>query len=686
MVDRRSHQDPGASLTGELADFLIEFSAALQKFAMYPPSHPTVEPAVGEVSRRLTALLRDRLSLNLGVAHDRLVIEGVATDPSHPLLRGLAHRMHRHELGGVTFMQGVRAEEVAGTLALLALEPGREGRKPLGREPKEVLRAWPHAHLYAVHYGQLELAPDGSSERRGSARHAALWVALAQAALAREEVEETDEAPGAVAEAIEAHASERAYEQMIVGHMLRIAEELRTADSEEAAELRGRISDLISTLRPQTLRRLLHMGGDVGQRTRFLLDAADGFAADAVLDLVRVAADESGADISRSMMRLLTKLARHTNAEGHRSAREADESLRSQVRSLLSGWKLDNPNPDTYEAALAKMSRGAPVVRLRSQGENTPTPERIVQMGLEVGDPCKPVARAAQRMIEEGGLKTLVGCLSQMSDGSAAEDQLTRDLWGLVSAPKTLEKLLEAEPPELETLDALLPRIQMSTANVLLDKLTESHSRTTRRELFDRLVGLGAGIGPLIVERVHSEQWFVCRNMLALLGELPALPEEFDPGPFIRHEDARVRREGVRLGLRMPALRGQVAAVALADEDERVVALAFADTEADPPPEAEPQLVAHALDRSSAFRIHAVRALGRLGSDGALAVLLRLTRRPRRWFVWPVPLPDGPLNRAAIEALAVAWADDPHAALTLRRAADSPHSRIRAAASGKAAT
>src|SRR2546423_11704946 len=69
-----------ATLSRDLAEFLIELSIALHKHAMYPEGHPSLAPAAGGVTRRAGLLLEDRATLSLGVARQQLVIEGVATD------------------------------------------------------------------------------------------------------------------------------------------------------------------------------------------------------------------------------------------------------------------------------------------------------------------------------------------------------------------------------------------------------------------------------------------------------------------------------------------------------------------------------------------------------------------------------------------------------------------------------
>src|SRR5437867_8012801 len=100
-----------AMLSRELADFLVELSIAMHKHAIYPPGHPLLEGAVDAVARKIWGLLVDRPALAIGVARRQLVIEGVATDPNHPLLQELAQKLHRHHLGAIKCVRGVERTE-----------------------------------------------------------------------------------------------------------------------------------------------------------------------------------------------------------------------------------------------------------------------------------------------------------------------------------------------------------------------------------------------------------------------------------------------------------------------------------------------------------------------------------------------------------------------------------------------
>jgi len=120
-----------ATLSRELGEFLIEFSIALNKFAMYPGGHPSLQPAIEGLVRKLDQLLAERGTLSVGVARQQLVIEGVATDTKNPVLKDLAGRLHRHHLGAITFSRGVETPELIEFVQRVSLEADRSD-EPLG--------------------------------------------------------------------------------------------------------------------------------------------------------------------------------------------------------------------------------------------------------------------------------------------------------------------------------------------------------------------------------------------------------------------------------------------------------------------------------------------------------------------------------------------------------------------------
>jgi hypothetical protein len=675
-----------ASLSGELSDFLIELSAALQKFSMYPPGHPVLQPAAQAVLSRLSLLLASHGSLSIGVAREQLIIEGVATDSSHALLRSLADRLHSHELGAISFAEGIAAPEIADVLRLISEEPERTGR-PLGRESEAVLKGRPHVRLHPLRYNSLKLREGGGGgARRASDAGRHLWVGLAQAALAARS-EGHDQAnsydPTEVARAIDNHPGDRGYDQVIIGYMVQIAEDLKHADPLEENALRERFSELLGRLQPETLQRLLRMGGDLRQRQEFLDNAARGVAVDAVLELVKAAAEDRQSDISRWMMQLLGKMARHARAEGETARYRADESLRDQVRLLLSGWKLENPNPTEYERTLGRISSGAPVTRRAGILARSPEAERILRMSLEAGVAGEALRTSVDDLLESGQVSLLVESLQSAPRGSNGTNVAAEHTWHRLAEPAVVRRIVALDDSDPDVLDTVLSRAGVSAADALLDRLATAETLSLRRRMFDRIVNLGPAAVPLATQRIEQPEslpWFVLRNILALLNAFENLPDDFSPAPLREHQNPQVRFEALKLCLRLEQERTQTLMLALHDSDGRSGALATSAAERGAPAEAECRLreIAMSPEWDHEIRLPAIRALACFDTESALATLLTIAGPKRRLFGRSV-LESEPATCAALRALKIRWPLNEDASRLIDKAARSDSKALREA-------
>ncbi len=671
------------TLSRDLADFLIELSIALHKHAMYPEGHPSLAPAAAGLTRRAALLLEDRATISLGVARNQLVIEGVATDPKHPVLRELAGRLHRHHLGAITFRRGVEQEEVADALRTLAIEAERTGQ-PLGLGDRDRLAAWPHVQLHALTYERLELTDQAGPVGEGDARAAQLWVGLARAALATapDDTRPTPTEPAVIAQAIDAHSKAEAtgYDQVIVGYLLQIAAELKTAGSTEAAALRRRTSRLIRTLKPETLQRLVRMGGDFAQRRQFVSDAADGMAVDAVLDILKAAAESSQEAISHSLVRLLSKLAVHAEAGAAPVRPQADAALREQVQRLLAGWTLPDPTPGAYGAALQRMARAAPAGAAPRTDHHLTEPDRLVAMALEIGTMGPRLHAAVDRVVAEGRLAQLLDALEAgVADTAAAATVRAR-----IATAAAVQQIVARESIDFKLLERLVPLVGAAAAPPLLDALAAAESRGARRGLLAQLAKMGAEIAPLVIARLDDSRWYVTRNLLALLEELGPPPPGFSAAPYMQHADARVRWQAVKLQLKLPGGRDEALVAGLRDQDPRTLRLALSLAVAlqASPDAAVPLLVNRATDRTLAGdqRALAVRCLGYTKAPAALETLLQLTAGGRTLFGRERLAGKSPELLVALAALATGWRDDPRARARLSIAASSTDGEIRHAA------
>ncbi|HYT72118.1 MAG TPA: hypothetical protein VEK78_12100 [Gemmatimonadales bacterium] len=672
-------------LPRDLGDFLIDLSIALHKHSLYPDGHPSLAPAAESVARRAGLLLESRNTISLGVARHQLVIEGVASDPKHPVVRELAGRLHRHHLGAITFRRGVQAGEVVAVLEMLAVEAERVG-EPLGLGPPERLRAWEHVQLHPLTYERLELVDEGApAGAPGDARVAGLWVGLARAAMAMgpdsEEAPPTE--PVVIAHAIDEHSQGDAaagYDQVIVGYLLQIAEQLKKTGGPEALGLRRRTSRLLRSLKPDTLRRLVEMGGDFMQRRRFALDATDGMTVDSVLEILKAAAEASQQELSHSLVRMLSKLAAHAETGAPEVRAQADSALREQVRGLLAGWSLPDPNPGAYGAALDRMARAAPIFAVAQDAGYSAEPDRVVAMALEVESVGPRALLAVDRMVEDGRLGQVLDALDQLPTTHAAAGVV----WERIVTEDIVRRVVTAEPVDFKVLERLVPRLPPALSVPLLEALAAAESRGTRRGLLGQLARMGSAIGPIIVGRLDDERWYVVRNLIALLDELRSLPEGFSPARFTLHPDARVRWQAIKLQLKLPVERDAALLAALKDRDPRTVRLALGLGVAlqQWPDAAVPLLVGHATDRSHTtdLRVLAIRALGYTAAPAALEALLRLTTGGRTLF-GKRRLPfKSPQLLVALTALATGWSADPRAQERLARATASRDPEVRAAA------
>ena len=683
MTAPAAPQPNRSALARELADFLVELSIALHKHAVYPPAHPLLAMAVQRVERRAARLLQERPTISLGVARRQLVIEGVATDAANPLLRDLAQRLHDHHLGAIRFARGMQSAELGEALATLASDAKRTAQ-PIGLRPAELVPRWAHVQLFAVAYDHLELLegenapppPDGSGAH---VRPNELWIGLARAAIAAgADAGDVDHTPSAVAAAIEHHARDTAYDQVVVGYLLQITAELRTAGDEQSVALQRRVSELVSSLTPATLRRLLDMAGDLHQRQRFVVESIQGLAVDAVLDVLGAAAEVSQREVSHPLLRVLRKLALHAEDGPGASRAEAAEMVRDQVRALVHSWKLTSTNSARYRGVLDGLTAPTGDARAATTDASRYEPERLIATSLECYAYNDATVDAVHALVAERKL----GALLDRLETPAVASIVVEELWRQLARPDTVYGILERPPVEYVALDRLVRRMRVAAAPPLLDALTVTDDRTLRAKLIGLLAVVGDEAAPLAVERLEGAPWYVQRNLLEVLARLDQWPSHFSPLAYVRHADARVRRPAMRLALRLPAEHEDATALALCDSDPGMLRLGLAAVR-DALPPGTAHVLRHRLretDFPDELRAAVLRVLAADRSEATLDILLRHVVAERRFGMGERLAPATPEMLAALAGLAAHWRDDARARPYVRRAATSSDAVVRRAA------
>jgi hypothetical protein len=658
----------------DLSAFLVQLSTALHKSAAYPPGHPMVTGAVDLAHRSLTQLLAQRSSLSVGVTRTQLLIEGESTDPSHLVLRELAQRLYRRQLGGITFSSGVEPAEFVDLLRALGAEAS-----PGGGESAEATQ-WPHVRLHPMAFDQLRLVGDADQGgSRAPADSNQLWNDLASSALGLTSNGGDEVADASmVAQAIDARVRDPEYAGALTRQLLGMARHAQSSEAAEAKAVGKQLVDLVRSLKPETLRQLLAFGPDRGDREQLARAMSRTMPVTAVIDLVRASSEASEQTISHSLLRILAKLASHAEAES--GGTKPDDGLQDMVRELVADWALKDPNPDAYRAMLEGFARpgGLPAASGGAKAGDLMEPLRVVQLSIELNVVSESLTTAVDSLVERKETPALLNLLTQAPTGDAAAEAV----WSRLPTRDELRRALEREEPDMALVERLLRRLGIEAAEPLLDALGGADSRNTRRRLLAWLAQLGPGVGPLIMARLESPHWYVLRNMLVLLGGLDHWPEGFSPSAYLAHADARVRREALKLALRVPELRDQAIRTGLADGDDLIVRTALAAALDGCSAEAAPRLIELTESRGQAadVRLQVVKVLASLQTPAARDCLIRRVLTRRGWIPWRRLASKSPELVVAVSGLAARWADDSKAAAVLRVAARSSDPEIRSAA------
>lgn len=667
------------TLSRELSVFLIQLSIGLHKYGTYPKGHPVLENAAGAVYAGLAALLLSRDALAVGVARDQLIVEGAATDPDNAVLRELAQRLHRHQIGVIKFRKDIAPEEMVEFLQVVSAEANRQDM-PFGLRPADELERWRNIEVVPFTFDHLQIGaagPDSADQGRTSQ----LWLGLASAALRKGRAGDViDQDAGQIATAINAHREDKAYDQIIVGYLQELGRELKLREGESYAQLQTRMSELLSSLDQDTVTRLLTVGGDLATRNELVADFASSLPVKAVLDLVQAAASSQQQTISHSLLRMLTKLADHADRGQTTVRANADETFRNAVNDMLSGWNLDDPNPDTYTSVLDQLSLPvAAATAPRPEEQHLSEAPRILQMALELDVVGEAVVAALCNIVREGRLQELVAALDGAPPGSTAAPAL----WARLADPELLTGVLAHGDANVDAVERILDKVGESGITPMLDALAVTDSRAMRHRLLNALTALGPLVGPPTVARLKGAEWFVQRNLLIVLAALPDWPADFDPEPYATGDDPRVRREAIKLmlhGAQRPELRAHAVVLALGDGDDGVMRIGLAAALEGCPASGEAHLARHMGHDDEEVRVLAIRVLATLRSKRARDLLLAQALARKQWWRRARLNQPSPEMLAAVRGLATTWNRHPEAQLVLELAARSGDPEVRSAA------
>jgi hypothetical protein len=669
---------PVSALSRDLADVLVEFSIVLHKRAMYPQGHPHLQESTARFVERLESLLAARDSLAIGVARHQLIVAATATDSRNALLSDLARRLHRHRVATLRFDRGITLQEIDELLGGLAADPKAEAG-PFGLRP-DVGAEWSHLRLQPPELNRLFLQDDDENAPPETPA-GALWLSLARLALSSDgDITEASDDPLLVARAMDAQPEQVAYDRVVLDYLGQIADEMSGRQGAWEPRVRERVSRLVTSLKPETLRRVLDAGADHAERRRFAVTASEVLAVDAVVEVVEAAAATTGQTISHQFLRLLRKFAQHAERGPERGRPEAEAALRRNVAQLISDWSLEDPNPGAYTAVLDGMSRAAPAGGAEPHEQLDCEPEAVLRLAIELDCPGPRADAALDALLAERRLALAVGLLRE---APGTRNQAAAALWRQLATPARLRSELMAPQPDFLTIEGLAKQLGLAATEPLLDLLERAATTTLRGKALRLLVNLGPPVAERTAARLKDAPWYVQRNLLVLLRMLRTWPPGFSAVPYARHPEPRLRREAFKLLLDFPAHRTSAILHGLQDESEEIVTLVLRAAVDDCPYDAVRAIERFTEDwrRPAELRALAVRAVARSSGLQAVGRLVQLTGARRSLFGWRLDAAS-PVTVAAVAALARHWSAHPQVRglLEAARAHSDPELRLAARA------
>ncbi len=667
---------PAASDT--INAFLVRVSTALHKHGTYPPGHPALVSADSALVLATESLFAERAALGIGVARRTLLIDGVPTDSTNAVVKELAERLHRREVGGIMLRRGVTADELSEALQQLSADPQLFRERLHGHG--EPLPTWPHIDIMPPAFRRLALADDEGSAAADAAAGQKLWFMLAAATLdaGGDQVSEDDARPERLASRINSYARERRSARDLGQMLVRLGRYAKGAVGAEKQAVEGQMRTLVSQLSPEAL-SWLFKGQDREERRTLMMEAVDALPVDTVVELLKAAGDSDEQNISHFMVRMLRKLAGQARSSSDAGA-QGDAELRDAAREIVDNWTLEDPNPLEHTRLLDQLSqfevsKSEGTVPLKGEGL------RLMQIAIETNSSGDHVLEAIELMLESQELTPLLDLLATSPD---APDTVKLARKHLGSA-EILRRVLLEEPIDARGSQRLLDETGPDAAAGLLDALAISESQGTRRLILERLAAMGGEIGPLLAERMPRVPWYVQRNLLALLARLKTLPAGFDARAYAEHPEVTVRFQALSVMVRQPKEREEAIHLSLADSDPRVVRLGLDAAAGGLPRQAVTRLMVLINNpaRPIELRLRAIRLLAQAPTPATRDWLFDRVLTKRTLFRGPRLTPKSPEMLAALEVLARKWRTHPQAAYAIKLAGESGDPELAAAAAGR---
>lgn len=601
---------------------LRELSNAMQRLGMYPPGHGHAVAAVHSLQDKVTAALLDRDAITVGITPHGLLIDGIAIEPLPSMLRELASKLHRRNVGTVHIQSGVSGAELATMVAALAAPDADEqvGRDGLRLE---------HLRVEPLVYDVLEFGNPLADQELDEV----FWMQLVEAAFGRR-LADTEGVPPAelLADNITEQSKTASGARRVYEALSGLCSAIATRPERSTISARRRFIDVLTALSRPVTTRVMSAAPTPSSRRRFLRETLSVVPPALVLQVLESVADADNDPISDQLRWLLGRLA--GGGEGTTSAGNA--AFSAQVVGLVEQWEGTAQDPIDNDS-------GDP--RLSIEGL------RIVAIGLEIAAPTSTVIAAAVRVTRQGRIAELLQLLDEPANDVAAVRAITT----AVFEPGLLAVLLDATPIDFGIVERVALPLGRDATDPLLDALDVAGDRTTRRRLLDLLARVAAGDAETLMARLPDARWHLARNIFVLLARLPDVQQVEPILMGLRHPDRRVRHEAFKAALGQPSIRSRAVQDAIEGDDPAMTRTALAALDRECPPDLIAPVLSVLGHEDPDLQLLAVGLVADARNPLVVPPLLGLVRSRGGLLRRTRLLPRTPVMLAALQVLASRW-------------------------------
>lgn len=633
--------------------FFLAFAAALQRQTAYPEGHPLLQQAVERVSDHVDDLLAGRDAIVIGVTPERLLIDDVPVAQDSSVVRELARRLHRRDVGAIRMMRGVEADELDALLRAIARRDERDTQDETTiANTRQV--ALPHVQLFPLQFAGLTIAEPELTDADAGPADSGLWERLVHLAVG----DTTAGAGEHTSEQLASNLRERLREPLFEAECARdIAELLAGAAVAAGASTRGRVGAAIAALEADDLRRLLAAQPDGAARRRLVMHGARALPAAGLLALTKAAGDADNLATTGATMVLLEKLATIAAAPSGRARGRADAALRRHIEDMVTtanaggaALAVDRDPAASLAPFLVADEWARPAAPLLSWAE------RLVRIGLEIDSPAPPVLAAVESLAAHDE-----PALVALADGANAGSVVGARVRARAFTESALTSLLASGGEDEAALAQVAHALGPHVVPILASAMFDASRRIDGVRIGRVLCSFGDIARQEVAGRLHGASRQSLRIIFAFFTHAGTPPGGCVLTRYIRHPDAGVRSGAARLLFTLPDTRDAAAREALQSEDAHLLRLAARHFIArGTPADAVAGLVRiiGSADMPSAARALAVRAVQGSREPIVCDTLLdvastraRLTRRARL-------APLTPHVIASLHALARGWSED----------------------------